>query len=198
MSARLILHVQDPDYIPDNIAQIEQILHEVGLIGEPWGEVSQQQYLIGERFLQLVTFLGCAPAIELEPPANGNTEFCHVGISRLYPSARFLADIRDVMPRCPHCRKRFERWQNAVQQWQANPAYQVQCPACQRNISPTQLDWRQSAGFGRFFISIFNIYPREAIPTEALLQMLDKSTSQKWDYFYLREALIKRSIGNIA
>lgn len=190
MSARLILHVRNPDYLPDSVAQLEQVLREVGLIGKPWGEASQQRYLIGDRFLQLVTFLGCAPAIELEPPTNGDAEFCHVGISRLYASAHFIADSQNVMPRCPHCRKRFEDWQIAIQQWQDNPAYQAQCPACHRNVSPTELDWRQTAGFGRFFVSIFNIYPREAIPTEALLQMLEKVTHQSWDYFYQHESLL--------
>jgi hypothetical protein len=188
MSARLILHVRDPDYVPSSVRQIERVLQEVGLIGEPWGEASQQRYLIGECFLQLITFLGCAPAIELEPPTNGNTEFCHVGISDFYISPRFLADTQNVLPRCPHCRKRFEGWQDAIQQWQDDPTYQAQCPACQMNLSPTELDWRQSAGFGRLFISIFNIYPREAIPTEALLHTLDQLTDQTWDYFYLRDA----------
>lgn len=188
MSARLILHVRDPDYIPTSVSQIERVLQEVGLIGEPWGDACQQRYLIGERFLQLVTFLGCAPAIELEPPSDGKAEFCHVGISDLYPSSRFMADTQDVLPRCPHCRKRFQEWQDAIQQWQYNPAYLAQCPVCQMSVSPTQLDWRQSAGFGRLFISIFNIYPREAIPTEALLLALNKATNQTWDYFYIRES----------
>ncbi len=187
MSARLILHVRDPAYIPANLAQLVQQLREIGLIGQPWGEVSQQRYLIGERFLQLVTFLGCAPAIELEPSTEAHTEFCHVGISPLYPASRFLADSQGVLPRCPHCRKRFAGWQEAVAQWQENPVYQARCPACQNLLSPVELDWQQSAGFGRFFISIFNIYPREAIPTEALLHILQQATQQSWNYFYLRE-----------
>lgn len=189
MSARLILHVRDPDYVPGSIAQVEQVLREVGLIGKVWGDASQQRYLIGERFLQLVTFLGCAPAIELEPPIQGHGDFCHVGISALYSSPRFMAETHGVLPRCPHCRKRFNDWQTAIQQWQDDPTYQAQCPACQMRLSPTELDWRQSAGFGRFFISIFNIYPREAIPTEALLHVLAEATDQTWDYFYLRDGV---------
>ncbi len=187
MSARLILHVRDSAYVPADIVQLAQQLREIGLIGKPWGEDSQQRYLIGERFLQLVTFLGCAPAIELEPSADAHTEFCHIGISPLYPVPRFLADSQGVLPRCPHCRKRFANWQGAVAQWHENPAYQAQCPACQQLLSPVELDWQQSAGFGRCFISIFNIYPREAIPTEALLHTLEQATQQSWNYFYLRE-----------
>ena len=189
MSAQLILHVRDPAYVPESVAQIEKILREVGLIGKPWGDASEQRYLIGERFLQLVTFLGCAPAIELEPPTNGDTEFCHLGISQFYSSARFMADSQGVLPRCPHCRKRIADWQSIIRYWQDNAAYQTQCPACHRDMAPSEIDWRQSAGFGRFFISIFNIYPREAIPTEALLNTLKKFTNQSWDYFYLREAM---------
>jgi hypothetical protein len=191
MSARLILHVRDPAYIPTDIAHVEQQLREVGLIGEPWGEVSQQRYLIGERFLQLVTFLGCAPAIELEPQSEQKTEFCHIGISPIYPMPRFLADTQGVLPRCPHCRKRFADWQNAIEQWQADSAFLTQCPACHNKLSPTELDWQHSAGFGCFFISIFNIYPGEAIPTETLMHALKESTNQTWNYFYLREEQVQ-------
>lgn len=189
MSARLILHVRDPAYVPETIAHLEEVLREVGLIGKPWGDVSQQRYLIGERFLQLVTFLGCAPAIELEPPAQGDSEFCHVGISRLYSSVQFMADMQGGVPRCPYCRKRIDDWQSIIRHWHENALYQAKCPTCQRQVSPSDIDWRQSAGFGRFFISIYNIYPREAIPTEALLETLKKLTQQSWDYFYLREAM---------
>ena len=188
MSARLILHVRDPAYVPASVAEMEQVLLQLGLIGKAWGDNAQHRYLIGERFLQLVTFLGCAPAIELEPPANGNSEFCHVGISDIYPAPRFMADTRGVLPRCPHCRKRYADWQFAIQCWQTDPVYRTQCPACQRSLSPMELDWCQSAGFGHFFISIYNIYPREAIPTEALLLALSKLTDQLWDYFYTRES----------
>ncbi|NNF96521.1 MAG: hypothetical protein HKM94_06315, partial [Halobacteria archaeon] len=111
MSASLVLHVRDPAYVPASVADLEQVLLQVGLIGQAWGDGTQQRYLIGERFLQLVTFLGCAPAIELEPPTNGNTEFCHVGISGIYSDPRFMADTQGVLPRCPHCRKRYEDWQ---------------------------------------------------------------------------------------
>lgn len=193
MSARLILHVRNPTYAPESVTQIETLLREVGLIGKPWGAVSEQRYLIGEKFLQLVTFLGCAPALELEPPSDGDNEFCHVGISQIYPTAHFIADVQGVLPRCPHCRKRINDWQSIIRHWQDNAAYQAHCPACQKDVLPSEMDWRQSAGFGRFFVSIFNIYPREAIPTEALLTTLQEHTQQSWDYFYLREAVNKVS-----
>lgn len=188
MSASLILHVREPAYVPASITVIEQLLLQVGLIGKPWGDSAQRRYLIGEHFLQLVTFLGCAPAIELAPPANGNTEFCHVGISDITAVPGFMADSRDVLPRCPHCRKRYTNWQSAIQSWRRDPTYQTQCSTCQQKLSPMELDWRQSAGFGHFFISIFNIYPREAIPTEALLLALGKATDKTWDYFYTCES----------
>ena len=188
MSASLVLYVRDPAYIPASFIEIEQALQQVGLIGQPWGDDSQHRYLIGERFLSLVTFLGCAPAIELDPPACGDAEFCHVGISEIYSTPQFLADSQDVLPRCPHCRKRYEGWQSAINSWRTDPAFQAQCPACHKTMSPMEFDWRQSAGFGHFFVSIYNIYPREAIPTEALLLALGKTTNQTWDYFYIREA----------
>lgn len=187
MSASLVLHARDPAFVPASVVEIEQVLRQLGLIGQAWGDNRQHRYLIGERFLQLVTFLGCAPTIELEPSVNGDAEFCHVGLSDIYSTPRFMADSQGVLPRCPHCRKRYVDWQSAIQSWQSDAACQIQCPSCQKSLSPMELDWRQSAGFGHFFISIFNIYPREAIPTEALLIALHKATNQPWNYFYIRE-----------
>ena len=84
MSACLVLHSSDPAYAPASLTELEQALRQAGLIGNLWGEEAQHRYLIGERFLQLVSFLGCAPAIELQPPATGVGEFCHVGINGIY------------------------------------------------------------------------------------------------------------------
>ncbi len=190
MPYRLVLHPRDPDYAPENISELIEVLRQMGFIGDAWGEPQAQRFLIGDRFLQLVTFMGCAPAIELAPAtgmgAAQSDEFCHVGISPIHPAIQFIADGENVMPRCPHCRRRYAAWQEQLASWQTDQAHQARCPACRKHFSPTALDWRQAAGFGRIFISVFNVYPREALPTDALLGRLGEATSSKWLYFYVR------------
>ncbi|MCG6887581.1 MAG: phage terminase large subunit family protein [Proteobacteria bacterium] len=186
MSASLILHPADPDYAPASVSDLAQMLHEIGLIGTAWGEPAAQRFLIGEHFLQLVSFMGCAPAIELAP-GNMEQPFCHAGISPITSTPTYLADSRDVVPRCPHCRQRIETWPDWIEAWQGDRNFRTGCPACHVNLSPLELDWRHAAGFARVFISIFNIYPREALPTEALLIKLQQATAQTWNYFYQRQ-----------
>lgn len=188
MSASLVLHTKNPEYAPLSANDLVQVLNDVGLIGQAWGDREELRFLIGERFLQLVTFMGCAPAIELTPPIAGDSEFCHVGVSHITPTPQFLVDTQDVLPRCPRCRNRIKHWLEWVEQWRSNDNYLDVCPECNEKISPLEFDWRQAAGFGRIFISIFNIYPREAIPTDTLLNTLNKMTSQTWIYFYLRQS----------
>ncbi len=47
-------------------------------------------------------------------------------------------------------------------------------------------DWKNTAGCGRFFISLHGIYPQEAIPTSHLLQVLEKISGTAWSYFYVQ------------
>lgn len=186
MSARLILHPADPNYAPPAESDLVHILREVGLIGTTWGEPTEQRYLIGENFLQLVSFMGCAPAIELAP-GNMDQSFCHVGISPITLAPHFQSDIRDIMPRCPHCRQRIETWPAWIEAWRRDQNFRGECPGCHAMLSPQELDWRHTAGFGRMFVSIYNIYPREALPTEALLNKLQQATGESWNYFYQRQ-----------
>ena len=48
------------------------------------------------------------------------------------------------------------------------------------------MNWRKSAGFARQFIEIFNVYPNEAVPADALLSALQQASGVTWKYFYVR------------
>lgn len=199
MSASLILHPADADYAPDSPTTLESALRETGLIGEAWnrtginaggeaGEVTEpRRYLIGAHFLQLITFMGCAPAIELAPPAEAGRSFCHVSIEPVLARPQFRADRQGVRPRCPACRARIADWPQRVEAWQADPAAQSACPACGALLAVPHIDWRHSAGCARQFVFIHDIYPREALPTEALFSTLQRITGQQWNYFYQQD-----------
>ena len=72
--ALLVLTPTNPSWvIPDN-RSLSELLEPVHLVGK---QISYNSYLVGERFLDQVAFMGCAPDIRLEPGEN-NEAFCHI------------------------------------------------------------------------------------------------------------------------
>ena len=71
--------------------------------------------------------------------------------------------------------------------WESDPSdYRWNCPECDKQSRPNELDWRQSAGFGRFFVEIWGIHPAEAVPADALMETLGRSTDSRWGFFYVQ------------
>ncbi|MBI3561056.1 MAG: hypothetical protein HY080_05000 [Gammaproteobacteria bacterium] len=155
----------------------------LGLVAEACHSRLPDRYRIGPSFLQSVSFLGCAPAVQFEP--GQDQAFIHWEIGPCLATPCWRVDHQRGQPRCPHCRKRLEQWR---EQWPPERALQQSlqwlCPHCQRTSPLTQLDWRHTAGYARQFITVLNIYPSEAIPTEAMLTQLLQHTGVAWQYFY--------------
>jgi hypothetical protein len=170
-------------------------LQAIGLIGLPREVNKRTFYPTGDRFLQLVSFLGCSPHIELDPPADparlaadsAAGKFCHVYLTRS-ETLQFRSDPRTPTPRCPHCRAEVPDWQSLIQSWQRNPANgDWHCPHCGATGPITGLSFRKSAGFGRIFLEIIGIYPSEAVPSDALLNTLEALTHGRWSALYLHD-----------
>jgi DNA-directed RNA polymerase subunit RPC12/RpoP len=174
-----------PDSTPV-VTETERRLQELGLIGPPYaGE--QPGFLVGEHFLRLVTFMGCSPYLQLEPPVDGSDRFCHIRLLGPYPYPRLLRGSNTRPPRCPGCRKRIEGWQEKVTLLEANAGGStIECPHCSRHSTPLELEWQRNAGVSRFFIQITEVFPGEAVPVPALLEQL-KGDGGEWDYFYLTD-----------
>lgn len=182
---KLVFHPCNPEYIPTNIADIVSALQKCGFIGGRWqspAAVSGERYLIGESFLSLVTFLGCAPAIELEPSIvqPESTEFCHIEIEQIRRRVEFIRGSEHLISRCPHCRQRHANWETIPE------TLLYSCDKCEVETHLSKYDWKNTAGCGRFFISLHGIYPQEAIPTASLLFSLKKISDTEWDYFYIQ------------
>ena len=182
---KLVFVAKDPEYLPENVFEIVDGLQKVGFIGEKWNSpemVSGERYLIGDSFLSLVTFMGCAPAIELEPSTEqpDSTEFCHVEIEPLRDTVEFIRGSEHLISRCPHCRQRHANWGNIPEN------FLYSCDKCNVETHLSEYDWKNTAGCGRFFISLHGIYPQEAIPTSHLLQSLEKISDTSWSYFYIQ------------
>jgi hypothetical protein len=192
---KLLLHPADPGTaaVPDD--RLAQELQAVGLIAERKLLKNTVFYPVGEHFLQLVTFLGCSPAIELDPPddpqelerASAAGRFCHIFIDS-GEQLRFRGDSQTRAPRCPSCHSPEPEWQARLQSWQAgNHEADWICRNCGYRGHVSDLVFRKTAGFSRTFLEIRGIYPAEAVPGPTLLDTLAALTGNVWTSIYLRE-----------
>jgi hypothetical protein len=182
-TGRLVLTPQDPYLLPDEPETILSQLHEIGFIEHALENMPG--YLLGERFMQLVTFMGCSPYIRLQPDES-DEPFCHLRLDGPYPRPILLHGKNTQPPRCKACRKRLSDWQANFKSWKSSTDnYKARCPYCGYQQDPVTYDFRQSAGCGRLFLFVENIFPQEAIPSPALLEALKRaSKSEAWRYFY--------------
>lgn len=183
----LVFTPRNSEFVPADIPALVQGLQDSGFIGRKWdspAEVKGQRYLIGDAFLSLISFMGCAPAIELAPLDDDptSTDFCHVEFEPVREKVEFIAGTDSLISRCPHCRQRHASWDAIPRSLHYN------CDGCGKEVHLADFDWKQGAGCGRFFISLHGIYPQEAIPTPNLMQQLEKLSGQKWTYFYIHHA----------
>lgn len=136
--------------IPDQPALIAR-LSDLGFVGAGYGE-TPGVYLAGPRFLQLITFLGCSPHLQLEPPADGSEDFCHIRLRGPFRTARLLSAGNTRPPRCPGCGKGLTNWRQLESLWaKGGSGSEIGCAACGRSANPAELDWRRKAGFGTLF-----------------------------------------------
>ena len=184
-NGELILHPVPPAAVPRSVADLVRRLQDIGFLASPLAAAPHMRYLAGERFLQLVTFLGCSPQIPLEPPADGSADFCHVSLSCPSEVVEFIGGSATAPPRCPHCGSRIPAWRPMIQAWRQNrKGFRWTCPSCETGSEAPRLNWRQGAGFSRFFIEIQNVFQGEAVPGDELLRTLEESTGTPWTYFY--------------
>ena len=194
-TGRLTLTPQDPYYLPADLVPIIERLIDIGFIHPDTTDDNINGYRLGDRFMQLVTFMGCSPAIQFEPDEAGNP-YCHMRVVGPYESPRLLHGRNTTPPRCGSCRKRIENWRKFIgPSGDSAPDTLIACPNCGHLQNPTSYDWRQSAGSGRLFLFIENIFPQEAIPAPGLLSQISQvSESKPWHYFYLQEESSAKSV----
>jgi hypothetical protein len=190
---KLVLHPQHANFALTCWDGLIARLREVAFLGEQMDKPlnhllikkKQNRFLVGERFLQYMTFMGCSPSVELTPPTDGSLNFCHIHFSAIHPETRFRCASQNVFARCPRCRKRISNWTQAVSIWSNDlSAMNFSCDKCAEQVSLFQLSWRHTAGFARMFIDIYSIYPQEVIPTDPFLSLLETQTGTPWDYFF--------------
>ena len=181
-NASLVLCPLDPYWTPPDDPSLRYFLQSIQLIGEPYQ--NQSLFLAGDRFLELVAFMGCSPGISLDPGDNSRS-FCSIHMPPHAVTVEFHCGDHAHTPRCPRCRSPVSNWQDKITDWERRGAGSLwTCPDCKHEASPWQYNWRRSAGFGRCFIEINDIFPKEAIPQQQLLDKLNSHYGVSWHYFY--------------
>lgn len=186
---KLVLLPADPGFVPGDTGEVLAALRRVGLCGGPLlpadADEACRRCRAGPEFLGLVTFLGCSPNVRLEPEGPDDRNFCHLELCGPFDQVEFLGGGALKPPRCPSCRSLAADWRDRLLAWERTRGDVVwTCPKCGHGTDLYRLDWRRGAAFGRFALDLWNVYEGEAVPSEALLNLLKTTTETRWDYFY--------------
>lgn len=158
---------------PPPLPPLIERLRGIGFLGAP---LEQGGFLVGERFMQLVSFMGCSPFLQLEPPADGSDRFCRILFDGPLPRPRVHPDRSGRPPRCPHCRGAVSEWRERFK-----GEGEIACRHCGGVQTLDSLDWGRYAGAGRLFMEVREIYPGDGTPSDTLLACLqDAGTGWHW------------------
>ena len=162
------------------------VLHELGMLDEAL-EVLPGKYRVGERFLDHVAFLGCSPAIEFDPADAGDeSSFVHVSLQHLPGRSVFRQGFNPRPPLCPACRSPVAGY---VEDMPSKPGALDRasciCPSCGCVTRWLDMSWRDGAVVVRDAIEIVGIHPREALPNDAFMDQLARSSEVTWRCLYL-------------
>lgn len=174
-NASLVIYPTNPNWIADDPEALIKVLQEAGLAGDSLNK-DEKSFLVGEKFLDHISFMGCSPSIKLENETNDG-KFTFVRITTT-PTITALIGKHSFSPHCPHCKKPEKNWRELLHD------NQITCSHCQQTSEAWLYNWRKSAGFGRCFIEITDIFPKEAIPQTSLLESLEKNFNIPWGYFF--------------
>lgn len=156
-------------------------LRKIHLISREINPQEKTHYFTGDKFLDYIAYMGCAPAIQFEARPNdrdSNNDFCFVKTHN-YKSARFIHSQKQARaPHCPNCKKPVKDWQDS------KTDSIISCNQCSTTSNIEDFNWRKMAGYAQLFVEITDIFPREAIPQQLLLDKLSNITNTGWQYFY--------------
>ena len=179
MNGSLYLFPEDAFASPPATSILLDALYSSGTLGK---ELESQRFMVGEGFFRHISFAGCSPTLQLEPPREGSTDFTHISLVGPFPAPRLITTRHHGRPRCPHCGKRIEGWKSSLDNWQKNPATEYLCTNCGQSSMAAALDWRRHAACGRLMVEIHQVFPGEAVPADGLITELEKATGAGWVY----------------
>ncbi|WP_456379896.1 hypothetical protein [Thiolapillus sp.] len=167
---------------PPAVPLIASLLQDCGFMG---GRLDGQHYLTGPDFFRYITFAGCSPRLQLETPAGGGWDFCHISLHEDHcPPSLQVAALRG-RPRCPACRSNVFGWKEQLTGWREDASRPWRCENCQTLLPAAELDWRQYGFAARCSVEIHQVYPGEAVPTDGLMSLLKEGTGRDWRHAWV-------------
>lgn len=173
----LFLHPSQHDFAFRDISPLISVLQDTGLISLRIDSQPGYNFYTGKRFLDYVAYMGCAPTVQFEASDN-NDNFCFIKIHQYQTAQLIFSQTQSRAPHCPHCKKPVSDWQ------QNKTVTSIRCNSCKTSSNIENYNWRKMAGYASLFIEITDIFPKEAIPQQSLLDKLSTSTNTDWQYFY--------------
>ena len=120
---RLFLYCTDLDYYPENPKKFIRQCQEYGLISAPDNNLSENDYRVGDRFLQYITFMGCSPYLKIEPEDEHDRNYCYVHVEYSPEVIRFVSGKHTTMPVCPACKKTLDQDSHFIRRWHEDEKY---------------------------------------------------------------------------
>ncbi len=182
----LILVPKSFNEVPEDREKLITALHEQQFLGETLEVDGERHYRPGDDIMMHIIFMGCSPMIATGEMESSGEQYCHIAIEGPLQQPAYIVGDNIKLPRCPKCGHRHDDWQTLLQKWSESPGSEMSCSECGESYSPTQLRWRKSAGFGRFFIKVWGIFESEAVPSPNLLALLQRVSGIEWQHFYIR------------
>jgi len=172
--------------------KLKQLMSELDIIDAPMVHENNNYYFAGSNYLQHISFLGCSPYLNFEP----KNKFTLTDVKQTIADLNYIEFVLNsnnylfnninfgVKAICPKCKKRITQWQEIITAWQENLDSTAPCPQCQQTISILNINWKKTAGFYKSAIIFHGIQAELALPSDNFLLQLEKTTDQKWLYFY--------------
>ena len=155
--SRMVLFPADPLAAPTDAAAFVVALTTRGLLGEPWRD---DRFLVGQRFMQDIVFVGCSPFLRVDP--RDDLRFCHLQLE-ISEQPRFLRSADAGPPRCAECGAEVDERESG----------NFRCPDCDHELAAWQCRWRPGrAVHARSLLSIWTLQRGDARPTDELLAFL--------------------------
>ena len=174
----LLLYADDPRWKPARRGAVVDALRALGLLGVLEQGEAPDRYRVGDRFLSLVMFMGCSPQVALEPDQGASgQEYCSIRL-REFEQVTLLCSATVPALRCPRCGATLADPQTGCFD-SSN-----RCDQCGAVSQASELNWRNSGGYARFFIELSGIFPHEAVPADRLLCELARLSNCDWKYLY--------------
>jgi len=174
----LFLHPQQHDLSIHDMSYFISALQQTGFILRKINpQETDLRFFTGDKYLDYIAYMGCSPSIQFEADEN-DKDFCLIKI-HYYKSAELIySKTQPRPPQCPGCKKPVKNWQDT------KTATTIKCNQCDITSNIEDFNWRKMAGYSRLFIEITDIFPKEAIPQQLLLDKLSNITNTGWQYFY--------------